>query len=136
MSEEGRSTSSESSDEPNVFMELGVDPNVKHFALDEELSLPLRRVFKLQELEGTHETLGLSDIMTMVRGSPDENLPHIKSIYLGLKDPKSNDVGAVGKSEAKERDPRVIQIHEWTPKIPLPLGGPTYSLLRIILRYS
>jgi hypothetical protein len=132
MSDGSRSRSeSESSEDAHVFCELGMDPAINHFVLDEELSTQLRRVFKCQELDG-HETMGLSDIMTMMRGTPDEYLPLVHSVYLGLKDPQSNAVGVIGKSESRGRDPRVLGIQEWTQKIPLPLGGSTYAQLRIV----
>ena len=131
MSSEGSRSDGESSEEGNVFLELGSDPSIKHFCLDETLSTPLRRVFKFQNLEGAHETLGLADIMTMIRGSPTEFLPQLKCVYLAIQD-GSGRLGALGKSEAKERDPRVIGITEWTHKIPLPLGGDVYTSLRIV----
>ena len=138
MSSEGsRSSDGESSEEQtNVFLELGSDPTTKHFDLDEELSLPLRRVFKFQNLDGAHETLGLADIMTMVRGSPTEFLPHVKHAYLGVFDASTKLIGALGKAESQERDPRVLGIAEWTSKVPLPLGGDLYNSLRIVFHLS
>jgi hypothetical protein len=131
MSERSRSES-ESSEESNVFLELGFDPSIKHFALEEELSTPHIRVFSFQNLEGTHETLGLADIMTMIRGGPDEFLPKVISVYLGIFDPATKSIGTIGKSVSKERDHRVMGISEWTGKIPLPLGGDLFSKLRIV----
>lgn len=132
MSSECSRSDGESSEEGNVFLELGSDPAIKHFCLDEALSTPLRRVFKFQNLEGAHETLGLADIMTMIRGSPTEHLPQLKCAYLAIFESSTGRLGALGKSEAKERDPRVIGITEWTHKIPLPLGGDVYPSLRIV----
>jgi hypothetical protein len=133
MSVRSRSDSEQSSDnESNVFLELGSDPSTKHFELDEEASSPLLRVFSFRNLEGTHETLGLADIMTMIRGDPDEYLPKVNCIYLGIFDAKTKRIGAIGKSVSKQRDPRVMGISEWTGKIPLPLGGNLYSLLRLV----
>jgi hypothetical protein len=122
---------SSASDNGNVFLELGADPSIKHFELDEENSTPLRRVFKFLNFEGTHETLGLADIMTMVRGNPEHFLK-INCVFLGLYDAATKSIGAIGKSESKSRDPRVMGISEWTTKIPLPLGGTLYPLLRIV----
>jgi hypothetical protein len=137
MSSDGSRSDGESSEEQtNVFLELGADPTLKHFALDEDLSLPLRRVFKFQNLEGVHETLGLADIMTMIRGSPTEFLPHVKHAYLGVFDSSTKRVGTLGKAEAQERDPRVLGITEWTAKVPLPLGGDLYNSLRIVFHLS
>jgi hypothetical protein len=129
MSDDSGSTSG--SDSGNVFLELGGDPSIKHFELDDELSTPLRRVFKFVNFEGTHETLGLSDIMTMVRGPP-ENFLKINCVVLGVYEASTKMIGAIGKSESKSRDPRVMGISEWTTKIPLPLGGSLYPLLRIV----
>jgi hypothetical protein len=130
MSEDSDSSSSVS-DAGNVFLELGGDPSIKHFELDEENSTPLRRVFKFVNFDGTYETFGLADIMTMVRGNP-ENFLKINCIYLGLYDTATKSVGAIGKSESKSKDPRVMGIAEWTTKIPFPLGGRVFSLLRIV----
>jgi hypothetical protein len=118
--------------ESNVFLELGSDPSVKHFVLDETLSTPLIRVFLFQNLEGTHETLGLADIMTMIRGTPEEFLPKLNCVYLGIYNPKNKTIGTIGKSESKQRDPRVLGISEWTSKIPLPLGGNLFTNLRLV----
>ena len=137
MSSDGSRSEGDSSEEQtNVFLELGADPTIKHFALDEDLSLPLRRVFKFQNLEGAHETLGLADIMTMIRGTPTEFLPHVKHAYLGVFDASTKRVGTLGKAEAQERDPRVLGITEWTAKVPLPLGGDLYNSLRIVFHLS
>jgi hypothetical protein len=125
------SDSSSVSDTGNVFLELGADPSTKHFELDEENSTPLRRVFKFVNFDGTYETFGLADIMTMVRGNP-ENFLKINCVYLGLYDSATKSVGAIGKSESKSKDPRVMGIAEWTTKIPFPLGGKVFALLRIV----
>jgi len=133
MSVRSRSDSEQSSDnESNVFLELGSDPSIKHFQLEEEASSSLIRIFSFHNLEGTFETLGLADIMTMIRGSPEEHLPKINCVYLGIYDFKTKRIGAIGKSACKTRDPRVLGITEWTGKIPLPLGGNLYSRLRLV----
>jgi hypothetical protein len=120
---------SESDHSERVFLELDKD----YYEEDVHRSTSLKRVLRLIKLD-THETLGISDIAGMVRGTPEEVVPKIKDVFLGLVDPTTNQVGILGRAapNAKESDPRIFSIAEWTSKCPLPLGGITYGQLRLI----
>jgi hypothetical protein len=115
-----------------VFLELDKD----HYTEDVQRSTSLKRVLCLINLD-THESLGISDFAGMVRGTPEEVVPKIKDVFLGLVDPTTNSMGILGRAtpNAKDSDPRIFCIPEWTAKCPLPLGGITYKQLRIIFHF-
>jgi hypothetical protein len=120
---------SDSESETPVYLEL----DREHYEEDVQRSTSLKRVLRLIKLD-THETVGICDITGMVRGKPENVVPKIKDVFLGLVDPSTNEMGILGRAmpNPKESDPRIFAIPEWTAKCPLPLGGSTYGQLRLV----
>lgn len=121
---------SEESSSQYVYLEIGTE----HYEEDLTLSTSLCRVLKFKNVEESllTQTKGIAEVAGMVRGDPDIVVAKIKSVYLALVT-EAQQLAVVGHApKGDSEDPRIFSVTEWTASCPLPLGGVTFSRLRLV----
>jgi hypothetical protein len=124
------SDSSEEESSQYVYLEINAD----HYEEDLALSTSLCRVLKFKNVDESllTQTKGIAEVAGMVRGDPDIVVKKINSVYLALAT-DAQQLAVVGHaSKGDSEDPRIFSVSEWTASCPLPLGGSTFSRLRLV----
>lgn len=117
----------EDNDKMQVLMELD-DSNVAFVV--EESNPKTHLVFRILNTLGDEST-ALANIAIMFRGDPTQ-MVDILTAFVAVKE-ASGDMSRIGTAMADDDDPRVLRITEWTPSVPLPLGGDLLNRLRIVV---
>ncbi len=113
-----------------MYLELNAD----HYEDEVALSTSLCRVLKFKNVDDSllTQTKGIAEVAGMVRGDPDLVAKKIQCVYLALATDE-HELAVIGHApKGDSEDPRIFSIEEWTSSCPLPLGGSTFSRLRLV----